>query len=830
MNNKSVTHICFKTTLILFITLALLLPGIGSIHASPPPATFTVTNTNNGGAGSLRQAMIDAMATPAEDMINFTVSGTITLVTSLPLVTAAGGKLTIDGAGRSVTIDGDGSVRVLKVDTGAALDLKNLTIFNGLEDGGATNYAYGGGVYNLGTLNVTNCTFSSNQASSQFSYGGGIYNNAGSVTITNSTFTGNSATSEESLGGGIFTSGGTLDIQNSTFSGNNVISAGTDSGGALYISGTTVTIIKSTFSGNHADDNGGAVYVASGTVTITKSTFSSNYVTKSSGGGIFIGFGALTINNSTFSSNAANSASSNGGGLYLSFSATTSVNNSTLSGNTVVSIGYGGGLYNNSANTTFTNTIITNSSGDDCAGVALNASSLTNLNNDSTCSPGFTSKTPAELALGALTGSPAYFPLTSGSAAIDAGSNSSCLATDQRGMSRPLDGDGNGSVACDVGSYEMIEPTTTSITADTPDPSLVGANVNVSVTVNAANTPTGKVNITGADVNCSITLSGGSGSCPVKFNSVGAKTLTAMYTGNATHSGSSDTAGHTVQKAYTTTTITSDNPDPSITGQIVTVNFTVTVNPPGSGTPTGMVTVSDGAASCSASVAAGSCTLVLKLPGTRALNAHYPGDARFRSSSTTESHQVTPLSANFRSVGTYDGWLLESSETSNIGGAFDSTSTTFNLGDDQSNKQYRSILSYDTSSLPDTAVVTSVVLKIKKQGLVGTDPFSNLVPLRVDVRKPYFGPALALAASDFQAVAGKSSAGTFGVLPSAGWYTATLNSIAYPHINQLGTTQFRLRFQLDDDNDSAADYMKFFSGNYSTTTSRPLLVIQYYIP
>ena len=118
---------------------------------------------------------------------------------------------------------------------------------------------------------------------------------------------------------------------------------------------------------------------------------------------------------------------------------------------------------------------------------------------------------------------------------------------------------------------------------------------------------------------------------------------------------------------------------------------------------------------------------------------------------------------------------------------------------------------------------------IKKQGLLGTDPFTNLVPLRVDICKPYFGPVLALAASDFQAVAGKSSAGTFGALPSAGWYTASMNSIAYPHINKLGTTQFRLRFQLDDDNDSVVDYMKFFSGNYPTT-SRPLLIIKYYIP
>jgi len=53
---------------------------------------------------------------------------------------------------------------------------------------------------------------------------------------------------------------------------------------------------------------------------------------------------------------------------------------------------------------------------------------------------------------------------------------------------------------------------------------------------------------------------------------------------------------------------------------------------------------------------------------------------------------------------------------------------------------------------------------------------------------------------------------------------------AYQYINLTGTTQFRLRFKLDDDNDNTADYMKFFSGNYGTATDRPLLVIQYYVP
>ena len=49
-------------------------------------------------------------------------------------------------------------------------------------------------------------------------------------------------------------------------------------------------------------------------------------------------------------------------------------------------------------------------------------------------------------------------------------------------------------------------------------------------------------------------------------------------------------------------------------------------------------------------------------------------------------------------------------------------------------------------------------------------------------------------------------------------------------MNKTGTTQFRLRFLTDDNNDNAADYMKFFSGNYATASARPTLIIEYYVP
>jgi len=97
----------------------------------------------------------------------------------------------------------------------------------------------------------------------------------------------------------------------------------------------------------------------------------------------------------------------------------------------------------------------------------------------------------------------------------------------------------------------------------------------------------------------------------------------------------------TVVKADTTTTITSDSPDPSAQGQSVTVSYNVAVVSPGTGTPTGNVTVSDGVNSCVGTAAAGQCSLTLNTIGSRTLTATYAGDTNFNGSvSAGEPHQV----------------------------------------------------------------------------------------------------------------------------------------------------------------------------------------------
>ena len=187
--------------------------------------------------------------------------------------------------------------------------------------------------------------------------------------------------------------------------------------------------------------------------------------------------------------------------------------------------------------------------------------------------------------------------------------------------------------------------------------------------------------------------------------------------------------------------------------------------------------------------------------------------------------------ASFRSVKSQDGWILEGGENTNTGGTINASATVFNVGDHAQDRQYRAILSFDTSSLPDMAVVTGVSLSIRRQGFVGVNPFTTHGALRLDIRNGSFGNNIALQAGDFQAAATRANVGTIPNMPDANnWYSAKLLAIAYPYINAAGVTQLRLRFTIDDNDDANADYVKFYSGNFTSFASRPWLAVVYYVP
>lgn len=177
----------------------------------------------------------------------------------------------------------------------------------------------------------------------------------------------------------------------------------------------------------------------------------------------------------------------------------------------------------------------------------------------------------------------------------------------------------------------------------------------------------------------------------------------------------------------------------------------------------------------------------------------------------------------FTSSGSYDGWVLECAEKSNSGCSLDKMGPTLIVGDDAERRQYRAILSFNTSGLPDDAVVSSVKLRVKTAEIVGWDPFARHGDLLVEACTPSVGLALVVQVSDFQVKRNCKSAGIFDTQTKDGWYTAELD----PSIVHLdGITQLRLHFQKDDDNNKTADYIEFFSGN-AEDALRPNLVVDY---
>jgi hypothetical protein len=132
------------------------------IVAIPAHATtITVTNTNDSGPGSLRQALANANN---GDTIDFAVTGIIGLTSGELLVNKV---LTISGPGaENLAVNGNAKSTVFHVAPGETVTISGLTIINGYTTGP------GGGIHNdHAALTFNNCTITGNQ-------GGGIYNDA----------------------------------------------------------------------------------------------------------------------------------------------------------------------------------------------------------------------------------------------------------------------------------------------------------------------------------------------------------------------------------------------------------------------------------------------------------------------------------------------------------------------------------------------------------------------------------------------------------------------------------------------------------------------------
>jgi predicted outer membrane repeat protein len=211
------------------------LVGLFSLPACA--STIIVTSNADDGPNTLRAALAGAND---NDTITFAPPGTtITLASTLTVAK----NVTIDGSGKpGLTISGNHSVEVFVV-MGVTATIKNLTIADGT-----------GGIHNLGTLTVANCTFTGNA-----SYDGGAILSEATLTLVNSTLSGNIANHY---------------------------------GGGLDVNSGTATLTNNTFVGNHANHGGGVVVSNSGTGTLENNLFFSNTADVYSGSVGIDGFGS----------------------------------------------------------------------------------------------------------------------------------------------------------------------------------------------------------------------------------------------------------------------------------------------------------------------------------------------------------------------------------------------------------------------------------------------------------------------------------------------------------------------------------------------------------
>jgi len=341
------------------------------VALSVSAATFTVTNFNDTGAGSLRAAIADANGQSGTDTIDFDSSlngGTISL-------SAAQGEISITddviirGPGADLlTISGLSATRIFSI-VDSNVQIEGLTLDRGRVTGGSggaiistendrqltlsdcaitrsQSDGFGGGVLAEGTVIIDNCRIENNSSIYEvnFAYnGGGI--SANILEIKNSSVINNLIDGSNGQGGGLYAANGAT-IENTRIAENQAISDnGTADGGGAYIRNGAVVIRSSTFENNQASDWAGALYPGvtrggTNTTLILDSTFSGNEAAE--GGAVFVTGPTdwVAIVQTTLS---GNSATTSGGGVYSRNRKLFFVASSTIIGNSAGQSG--GGIY-----------------------------------------------------------------------------------------------------------------------------------------------------------------------------------------------------------------------------------------------------------------------------------------------------------------------------------------------------------------------------------------------------------------------------------------------------------------------------------------------------
>ena len=410
-----------KSTLVLIAVLHLLRP----VNAASGK-DFDIANSDEAG---LIAAMNEANGNGEPNVINLAENGIYTLTMVDNMTDGPNGLPSVVG---EIVINGNGSIirrsagavpnfRVVHVAASGNLTLNDMVVRNGrMPDGTTFAGRSGAGILNAGMLTLNRCTVEDNRT------GGGGFSGG---------FSGNSG----GAGGGIYNLG-MLMIDASTIQGKRTgngeggteIGGNGGSGGGIYNAGI-LTLNHSTLNANQTG-TGGTGNMGNGSA--------------GSGGGIMNGSGGdSTINTSTISQNVAGI----GGGIRNA--AQLFVTGSTITENSNRGV-------SNGADFDMRHTSIANqTTGEDCFGLAP-LSLGHNLDSDNTCGLAATGdQSGMNPMLGPLQdngGSTHTHAPQMGSPAIDADDTASDK-TDQRGFLRAFDGDGDGTVAADIGAVEYYD-------------------------------------------------------------------------------------------------------------------------------------------------------------------------------------------------------------------------------------------------------------------------------------------------------------------------------------------------------------------------------------
>jgi len=351
----------------------------------------------------------------------------------------AGGQLTLDKTSfnNNISYYQGGAVCI---EASGSADIHFTTFTNNQAEGG-------GAVFNGGALGMDHSRFTTNSSGSM----GGALQNYGNGTVTDTSFIHNTA----GINGGGIDAGGVLTILRDTFISN---TSGIR-GGGINVYGGNLTVIESSFITNHSLGYGGGIANDASTVYIYSSELSGN--TAVSVGGGLRSNGDTNVFNSTFSGNHSDGT---GGGIDNSDDSgallpTLFLFNTTLFGN---SAGTGGGnLYLgniSSVNMKIYNTLIASGTPNNCDKAVFSGGyNLESANSCGLANAGDqVNSDPMLRPLQNNGGATRTHALLPNSPAVDNGPNAGCPTTDQRGVSRPLDGNNDGSFICDIGAYELI--------------------------------------------------------------------------------------------------------------------------------------------------------------------------------------------------------------------------------------------------------------------------------------------------------------------------------------------------------------------------------------